>query len=60
MALFKTPDLFADPGLRRLFAYLPKYKRMIGYAMIGMVIAAGSSSLIALLLGKLTDQGFYE
>ncbi|MEG1834435.1 MAG: lipid A export permease/ATP-binding protein MsbA [Burkholderiaceae bacterium] len=60
MALFKTPDLFSDPGLRRLFAYLPRYKRMIAYAMIGMVIAAGSSSLIAILLGKLTDQGFYE
>ncbi|MGZ8273089.1 MAG: lipid A export permease/ATP-binding protein MsbA [Burkholderiaceae bacterium] len=33
---------------------------MIGFALVGMTIAAGSSSLIALLLGKLTDQGFYE
>ena len=60
MAIFNTPALFSDPGLRRLFAYLPKYKRMIGYALIGMIVAAGSSSLISLLLGKLTDQGFYE
>ena len=33
---------------------------MIGFALLGMTIAAGSSSLISLLLGKLTDQGFYE
>ncbi|MGB2815746.1 MAG: lipid A export permease/ATP-binding protein MsbA [Burkholderiaceae bacterium] len=40
--------------------YLPAHKRVIGFALVGMIIAAGSSSLIALLLGKLTDQGFYE
>lgn len=60
MALFQTPAIFADPGLRRLFTYLPKHRRMIGWALLGMVIAAGSSSLVALLLGKLTDAGFYE
>jgi subfamily B ATP-binding cassette protein MsbA len=60
MATFKKPALLSDPGLRRLFSYLPEHKRMIGFALVGMTIAAGSSSLIALLLGKLTDQGFYE
>ena len=60
MATLKTPALLSDPGLRRLFSYLPRHKRMIGFALVGMVIAAGSASLISLLLGKLTDQGFYE
>jgi subfamily B ATP-binding cassette protein MsbA len=60
MASSPSPSLFSDPGLRRLFAYLPRHKRTIGYALIGLVVTAGSSSLIALLLGKLTDLGFYE
>ena len=46
--------------LARLFAYLPPYKLYIGLAMVAMIIAAATSSLMALLMGKLTDLGFYQ
>ena len=49
-----------DPNLRRLAAYLPKYRWFLGGAVACMVTAACSSSLVALLLGKLTDVGFYD
>lgn len=49
-----------DPNLRRLAAYLPKYKVLLIGAVICMVTAACSSSLVAMLLGKLTDVGFYN
>lgn len=41
-------------------SYLPKYRWLIGGAIACMVIAAASSSLVASLLGKLTDLGFYN
>ena len=44
----------------RLFAYLPPYKFYIFLALIAMVAAAAGSSLMALLMGKLTDLGFYQ
>ena len=49
-----------DPNLRRLAAYLPKYRWLLAGAVTSMVIAACSSSLVAMLLGKLTDLGFYD
>ena len=49
-----------DPDLRRLATYLPKYRWLVGGAIACMVVAAASSSLVASLLGKLTDLGFYN
>ena len=49
-----------DPNLRRLFSYLPPYRWWIVFAVFFMVSAAASSSLIAVLIGKLTDIGFYK
>lgn len=49
-----------DPNLRRLFSYLPSYRIWILLAIFFMLSAATSSSLIALLIGKLTDIGFYN
>ena len=49
-----------DPNLRRLATYLVPYKLLFLGAILCMGISAGSSSLIALLLGKLTDIGFYQ
>ena len=49
-----------DPDLRRLASYLPKYRWLVGGAIACMVTAAASSSLVAALLGKLTDLGFYN
>lgn len=46
--------------LRRLLPYLAKHRTTIFGAFLGMICAAGASSLIALLLGKLTDIGFYQ
>lgn len=52
--------IFNDPYVRRLLGYLPAYKKEIALAVACMILGAASSSLIALLLGKLTDLGFYE
>ena len=52
--------IFNDPYVRRLLGYLPAYKKEIALAVVCMILGAASSSLIALLLGKLTDLGFYE
>ena len=49
-----------DPNLKRLIAYLPPYKGKFILAMIFTMMAGGTSSLIATLLGQLTDLGFYE
>lgn len=49
-----------DPSLKRLAARLLPYKKKIGFALFAMLFSAGSSSLVALLLGRLTDAGFYE
>lgn len=49
-----------DPDLRRLFGYLPPYKGKIFSSVLFLACAGASSSLIAVLLGKLTDLGFYS
>ena len=36
------------------------YRRWLYVAVVALAVTAGSSSLIALLLGKLTDMGFYD
>ena len=51
---------FQKEPLRRLFSYLPPYKWLIGAALISMILSASTSPLMAMLLGKLTDLGFYE
>ena len=47
-------------SVKRLFSYLLAYKSTIAIAVVAMLLSAATSSLIALLLGKLTDMGFYE
>lgn len=47
-------------AVRRLFSHVLRYKKWLAVAMCAMVVTAGSSSLIALLVGQLTDKGFYE
>lgn len=49
-----------NPAIRRLISYLPPYRGLITLSVFFMIAAAASSSLIAVLLGKLTDIGFYE
>lgn len=49
-----------DPNLRRLLSYLPKYRHLLGGAVACILVAAASSSLVAYLLGQLTDLGFYD
>ncbi len=49
-----------NPALRRLISYLPPYKWKIALAVFFMITAGAASSLIATLLGKLTDAGFYN
>lgn len=60
MAFFKKQYEKIDPSLRRLLAYMPRYKWWVVGAIFFMIAAAASSSLIAVLFGKLTDLGFYE
>lgn len=55
---WKLPSI--SPSLRRLLTYLPPYKGHIAAAVFFMVTAGLGSSLIASLLGKLTDAGFYN
>ena len=52
--------VFSNPYLMRLFRYLPPYKWYIAGAAAAMAAGGGASSLIALILGKLTDMGFYQ
>lgn len=47
-------------AVRRLFSYVFQYKKRIAIAACAMVVNAGASSLIAILVGQLTDKGFYE
>ncbi len=57
--MLKLP--FVDnPALMRLFRYLPPYKHYLILAALAMVASGGASSLIAMMLGKLTDMGFYD
>ena len=54
------PQRREQDAVRRLFSYVLSYKKWLFIAMCAMVITACSSSLIALLVGQLTDKGFYE
>lgn len=49
-----------SPSMRRLVGYLPPYRWKIALAIFFMVAAGSASGLIATLLGKLTNLGFYE
>lgn len=49
-----------DPNLRWLASYLPPYKVQIAISIFFMLTAGLASSLIAKLLGSLTDIGFYK
>lgn len=46
--------------LKRLSTRISAHKKTVFGAFLGMLSAACASSLIALLLGKLTDIGFYQ
>ena len=60
MKLETTIPILGNPQLMRLFQYLPPYKGYIIGAAVCMILGGGASSLIALVLGKLTDMGFYQ
>ena len=49
-----------NPAIRRLITYLHPHRTLIIFSIFFMIASAASSSLIAVLLGKLTDVGFYE
>ncbi len=49
-----------SPLLVRLFKYITPYCGLLFLAGICLVVTAGTSSVIATLLGKLTDLGFYQ
>lgn len=51
---------FISPNLARLLSYLSVYRWTIAGALFFMLSAATTSSLIAVLFGKLTQIGFYE
>ena len=55
-----TKDVAKQSELKRLFLYLLPYKKSFLVAMLAMIVTASTSSMIAVLVGKLTDQGFYE
>ena len=57
---FKKQYEKINPSLRRLLGYLPQHKWALCWAVFFMMLAATSSSLIAMLFGKLTDLGFYD
>lgn len=49
-----------DPNLRWLASYLIPFKKQIAISVFFMISAGLASSLIAKLLGELTDIGFYK
>lgn len=49
-----------DPHLVRLFAYLGAYKGMLAAVVVMLLVTACTSSAIAMILGQLTDLGFYQ
>lgn len=51
---------FLNPSLLKLLDYLIPHKGKLAMSLLFMVCAGASSSLIAALLGKLTDAGFYD
>ena len=51
---------FISPNLARFLSYLSVYRWTIAGALFFMLTAATTSSLIAVLFGKLTQIGFYD
>lgn len=51
---------WVSPELKRLYRYVTPHYGLLLLAGIALSINAATSSLIATLLGKLTDLGFYE
>lgn len=49
-----------SPSLLRLVTYLKPHRGKIAMSIVFMIGAGAASSLIAMLLGKLTDVGFYD
>ena len=49
-----------NPSLLRLVTYLKPHRGKIAMSIVFMIGAGAASSLIAMLLGKLTDVGFYD
>lgn len=49
-----------NPSLLRLVTYLKPHRGKIAMSIVFMIGAGVASSLIAMLLGKLTDVGFYD
>ena len=56
--IFKQIPILSNPQLMRLFSYLPLTKSIFFGAALAMIAGGGASSLIALVLGKLTDMAF--
>lgn len=56
----KNLPIVGNPHMMRLFRYLPPFKGYIIGAALAMIAGGGASSLIALVLGKLTDMAFYQ
>lgn len=48
------------PSLLRLVKYLKPHRGKISMSLVFMIGAGAASSLIAVLLGKITDVGFYD
>ena len=57
---FLQLETYFPKALVRLFSYVGRHKMSIAFALMAMIAAGAASSLIALLLGKLTDIGFYQ
>lgn len=49
-----------NPSLLRLVTYLKPHRGKIAMSIVFMIGAGAASSLIAMLLGKFTDVGFYD
>lgn len=49
-----------SPELKRLYKYVTPHVGLLFLAAIALGVNAATSSLIATLLGKMTDLGFYE
>ena len=60
MPLIQRLQSKLNPNLVRLLAYLKPHKGKLLMSVFFMIGAGAGSSLIALLLGKLTDVGFYD
>lgn len=58
--MFKIINDVRASSVMRLAQYLPPFKWHIAGAVAAMAAGGGASSLIALLLGKLTDMSFYN